>query len=43
MHLIFHDPSFSYELLRAIGCAVYGGADIGECLSTASRIQEGDS
>lgn len=42
MRLIFDDPSFSYELLRAIGCAAYGGADIGECLSTASRIQEGD-
>jgi pimeloyl-ACP methyl ester carboxylesterase len=42
MHLMFHDPSFSFELVRAIGYAVYGGADIGECLSTASRIQEGD-
>jgi hypothetical protein len=42
MQLIFHDPSFSYELVRAIGYAVSGGADIGECLSTASRIQEGD-
>ena len=42
MQLVFRDPSFSFELLRAIGYAVYGGADIGECLSTAARIPEGD-
>jgi len=42
MQLVFKDPSFSYELLRVLGYAASGGADIGECLSTASRIQEGD-
>lgn len=42
MRLVFQDPSFDFELLRAIGYSVSGGADIGECLSTASRIQEGD-
>ena len=42
MHFLFQDPSFSFELLRALGYAVSGGADIGECLSTASRIHEGD-
>src|ERR1700734_4417124 len=42
MKLIFNDESFSYELLRAVGYASYGGADIGECLETASRIPEGD-
>lgn len=42
MQLVFRDPSFSFELVRAIGYAVYGGADLGECLSTASRIQEGN-
>jgi hypothetical protein len=42
MKLFFNDESFSYELLRAVGYASYGGADIGECLETASRIREGD-
>jgi hypothetical protein len=42
MTLFFNDESFSYELLRAVGYASYGGADIGECLETASRIPEGD-
>lgn len=42
MKLIFEDQSFSFELLRAVGYAPYGGADIGECLSTANRIKEGD-
>jgi pimeloyl-ACP methyl ester carboxylesterase len=42
MKLIFDDESFSFELLRALGYASYGGADIGECLATASRIVEGD-
>ena len=30
------------QLLRAIGETYYKGADIGECLSTAYRIKEGD-
>jgi dTDP-4-dehydrorhamnose 3,5-epimerase-like enzyme len=30
------------QLLRAIGGTYYKGADIGECLSTAYRIKEGD-
>jgi dienelactone hydrolase len=42
MKLVFDDQSFSYQLLRTIGHSVYGGADIGECLATATRIQEGD-
>lgn len=42
MHLVFKDQSFSYELLRAISYAPYGGADIGECLATASQIRPGD-
>jgi alpha-beta hydrolase superfamily lysophospholipase len=33
---------FDAQLLRALGHAYYGGADIGECLSTAHRIREGD-
>jgi len=42
MHLVFEDQTFSFELLRTIGYAPYGGADIGECLVTASRIRQGD-
>jgi dienelactone hydrolase len=42
MKLVFADQSFSYQLLRTIGHSVYGGADIGECLATAARIEEGD-
>lgn len=42
MKLIFNDPAFSFQLLRTIGSAYYEGADIGECLSTAYRIKEGD-
>ena len=42
MHLVFEDQTFSFELIRTIGYAPYGGADIGECLVTASRIRQGD-
>ncbi len=39
---VFTDPQFSFQALRAMGAAVGGGADIAECLRTASRIPEGD-
>jgi pimeloyl-ACP methyl ester carboxylesterase len=39
---LFKDQSFSFETLRALGYAPYGGADIGEVTSTASRIPDGD-
>jgi pimeloyl-ACP methyl ester carboxylesterase len=42
MKIIFQDPTFSLQLLRTIGQTYYKGADIGECLSTAYRIKEGD-
>ncbi len=42
MKLFFEDESFSFELLRTMGYAAYGGADIGECLETAGRVKEGD-
>jgi pimeloyl-ACP methyl ester carboxylesterase len=42
MKIIFQDPTFSLQLLRAISETYYKGADIGECLSTAYRIKEGD-
>jgi esterase/lipase len=36
------DEAFSYETLRAVGYAAYGGADIGEVMATAARITPGD-
>jgi len=42
MKLIFDDQTFSFELLRTMGYAAFGGADIGECLTTAYRIEEGN-
>jgi dienelactone hydrolase len=42
MRVYFSDPQFDYQLLRLMGEAPGGGADIGECLSTAARIAEGD-
>jgi pimeloyl-ACP methyl ester carboxylesterase len=42
MHLVFKDETFSFELLRTLAYAPYGGADIGECLTTAGRIRPGD-
>jgi pimeloyl-ACP methyl ester carboxylesterase len=40
--LVFSDPELAFQLTRALGATAYGGADIGECLSTAERITEGD-
>jgi hypothetical protein len=42
MKIIFNDPTFSLQLLRAVIETYYKGSDIGECLSTAYRIKEGD-
>ena len=42
MRLVFADQTFSFELLRTLSYAAYGGADIGECLVTASRIRDRD-
>lgn len=42
MKIVFQDPTFSLQLLRTIGQTYYKGADVGECLSTAYRIQEGN-
>jgi len=42
MKIVFQDPTFSLQLLRVIGETYYKCADIGECLSTAYRIKEGD-
>lgn len=42
MKLYFKDPQYSFQVLRTISSAVYGGADIGECLKAIYRIKEGD-
>ena len=42
MKVVFHDPTFSLQLLRTIDKTYNKVADIGECLSTAYRIKEGD-
>src|SRR5919198_2183536 len=42
MKVVFQDPTFSLQLLRTISETYYKGADVGECLSTAYRIKEGD-
>ena len=41
-NLIFTDKSFIFEFIRTVGYSYEGGADIGECVSTARRIKDGD-
>jgi len=41
-NLIFKDESFIFEFIRAMGYSYEGGADIGECISTAKMIKNGD-
>jgi hypothetical protein len=42
MKFLFDDEEFSFETLRTTGFAAYGGADLGEVLTTARHIGEGD-
>jgi alpha-beta hydrolase superfamily lysophospholipase len=42
MNVLFENAEYDGQLLRALGYAYYGGADVGECLATARRIPEGD-
>jgi alpha-beta hydrolase superfamily lysophospholipase len=42
MRLFFHSPAFDAQLLRVASHTYFGASDLGECLTTASRIQEGD-
>ncbi len=42
MKILFNDPSFSFETLRALGFACDGGADLGEIIITANKIPDGD-
>lgn len=43
MKILFKDAVFDGQLLRALSHVYYGGADVGECISTAARIREGDT
>src|SRR5262245_32275948 len=36
------DELLDAQLLRAMGAALYGGADIGECLAAAARVKGTD-
>ena len=39
---VFENDQFSFQALRTAGYTFSGGADIAECLSTCSRITDGD-
>ena len=38
----FEDDSFAFEFVRNFGFTYYGGADVGEMMAVAGRIEEGD-
>ncbi|MGB7293322.1 MAG: alpha/beta hydrolase [Thermodesulfobacteriota bacterium] len=38
----FNDAEMDFQLIRQLGSSSYGGASVGECLSTAARIEDGD-
>lgn len=42
MKVVFKDDQFSFQTLRLLGETAFGAADIGEVISTARRIKEGD-
>jgi dienelactone hydrolase len=41
-NLVFKDDQFAFQLFRLLGEAVYEASDIGEVISTAERIEEGN-
>ena len=43
MRVHFSGKAFDYQTLRAIGYATFGGSEPGEVLTTAERIEEGDT
>ncbi len=43
MSLVFKDPLFDAQWLRAVGHSSYGGAEVGECFAAATRIKELDA
>ncbi len=38
----FENEGFDFQLMRSIGLHYYGGATIGECITTAKEIKDGD-
>ncbi|KFG79076.1 alpha/beta hydrolase [Metarhizium anisopliae] len=42
MRQVFPSTFFNFEFLRLLGTVPYYGAEVGECLETASRIKDGD-
>ncbi|MDY6793890.1 MAG: alpha/beta fold hydrolase [Actinomycetota bacterium] len=42
MKAVFDDPQFSFQMLRLMGSASVGQAEVGECLAAAYRIEEGN-
>lgn len=42
LQIAFDSPQNSFQLIRYMGYAPSGGADIGECLYVTEKIQEGD-
>ncbi len=40
--LAFKDDLLDAQLVRAVGTALYGGADLGECLAAAREVKESD-
>jgi alpha-beta hydrolase superfamily lysophospholipase len=38
-HVALKDELLDAQLLRTLGAAPYGGADVGECLATAARVE----
>jgi len=42
VHVVFDDAQFDFQTLRLLGSAASGDAEVGEVLSTARRIGEGD-
>jgi alpha-beta hydrolase superfamily lysophospholipase len=42
MKVVFDNAEYDGQFVRALAYTYYGGADVGECLTTARRITEGD-
>ena len=42
MNTFFETESFSCALMAALDYVAHGGADMGECLSAAQTVREGD-
>ena len=43
MNLFFKDLMYDRQATATLACTYYGGADLGECLTTTRQIQEGDA